>query len=112
MQVKKMKIKVDDFLTATWLGKATESEPAHAIVQEVNFIEAAKLPFASKKDKYEITIEIDGETTKWLANKTSLRSLAKAFGTDAENWIGKQIKLWAKDQLVQGDVKSVIYASA
>ncbi len=47
-----------------------------------------------------------------MANKTSLRTLAKAFGTDAENWIGKQIKLWAKDQLVQGEDKSVIYASA
>ena len=107
-----MKVKVDDFLTSTWLGKATESEPAHATIQEVNFIEAAKLPFASKKDKYELTIELDGETTKWLANKTSLRTLAKAFGTDAENWIGKKIKLWAKDQLVQGEDKSVIYASA
>ncbi len=105
-----MKIKIDDFLTAEQLGEASKNKPANAKVKEINFIEANDLPFESSKGRYELTLEIDGEETKWLANKTSLRSLQAVFGNDAENWIDKKIKLWAVEQLVQGKMKKVVYA--
>jgi len=105
-----MKIKIDDFLTAEQLGEATKNEPVYAVIKEINFIEADDLPFESSKGKYELALEIDGEETKWLANKTSLRSLQGTFGNDAENWIDKRIKLWVLEQLVQGKMKKVIYA--
>lgn len=105
-----MKIKVDDFLTAEQLGEANKNKPEHAKIKDIKFIEANDLPFESNKGRYELALEVDGEETKWMANKTSLRSLQGAFGNDAESWIDKGIKLWVVEQLVQGKMKKVIYA--
>ena len=77
----------------------------------MNLIEADALPFKSEKDRYELTVLLDGEEVKWLANKTSLRAIQKGFSSNAtENWIGKDINLWTVDQFVQGENKKVIYA--
>lgn len=107
-----MKVKVDDFLTPAQLGKATKDNPVYAFISDVNFIEAEDLPFTSKKGKYELTLKMNDEQIKWLANKTSLRSIINVFGIEAENWIGKRIELWVLDQVVQGDLKKVVYAGA
>lgn len=108
-----MKIKISDFLTADWLGEeVNKSNPVSAVIKDVKFIEADELPFESKKGKYELTLEIDGEETAWLPNKTSLKNLSKAFGAEGDDWIDKRIKLWTAEQIVQGVEKRVLYAEA
>ena len=107
-----MKIKIDDFLTAEEIGGASKNSPVYAVIKDMTFVEANELPFESSKGKYELTLEIESEETKWLANKTSLRTLRSAFGNDGENWVGKKIGLWTTEQVVQGKVKKVIYADA
>ena len=107
-----MRIKLDDFLTAEELGEASQNAPAFAVIKEVNLIEARDLPFESSKGRYELTLEVNDEELKWLANKTSLRALRGAFGNDTDGWVEKSIKLWVVEQLVQGKMKRVIYAEA
>jgi hypothetical protein len=105
-----MNIKIDDFLTAEQLGEASHNQPANATVKDIHFIDASDLPFQSSKGRYELLLEMSGEEWKWLANKTSLRSLQAAFGTNADNWVGKTLKVWVIEQLVQGKMKKVVYA--
>ena len=45
----------------------------------------------------------------WIVNKTNARSLAKMFGDDVDNWIGKTPTLWPKpDVEFNGEVKPAI----
>ena len=81
-----MKIKINDFLTAEQLGEANKNNPAHAVIVDINFIEADDLPFESNKGKYELTLEIGGEETKWMSNKTSLKASVSSFGSDGDSW--------------------------
>lgn len=106
------KIKIDDFLTAEQLDDADKNNPVKAIIKEVNFIQAEDLPFESSKGRYELSLEIDEEEIKWIANKTSLRALRSKFGNELNDWTDGHIKLWAVDQLVQGKMKKVVYADA
>ena len=107
-----MKIKIDDFLTAEHISEADKNNPVYATIRDISFIEAADLPFESKVGKYELLLEIENSETKWLANKTSIRSLMSVFGNDTENWIGKQIKMWVVEQIIEGKLRNVIYAGA
>ena len=109
-----MKIRIDDFLTAEELGDIEKSNPVFAVIKDLNFLEVDELPFESKRGKYELTLKMENEEEeiKWIANKTSLKNLRKVFGTEKDNWIGKKIKLWTVEQLVQGVEKRVLYAEA
>jgi len=58
----------------------------------------------------EMSIKLpSGESKIWTPNKTSLRSLAKSFGDDADHWIGKKVKINIAHQNVRGEMKDVIY---
>jgi len=50
-----------------------------------------------------------GQPKIWTPNKTSLKLLAKAFGDDADFWVGKKVKLMISHQNVRGEMKDVIY---
>ena len=104
-----MKIEVDIFLTPDELEGATQKSPKVGVIKAIERKKADELPFESKVDRYQILLEMEGEEYKWLANKTSVRKLAKKYGTDSENWIGKKVKLWLAQQNVGGVMKDVIY---
>jgi hypothetical protein len=104
-----MKIETDIYLTADELEGATQKTPKLAVIKGIEKKKAEDLPFESKTDRYEIVVEIEGEQYKWLANKTSVRKLAKKYTTESENWIGKKVNLWIAQQNVGGAMKNVIY---
>jgi len=104
-----MKIETDIYLTADELDGATQKNPKMAVMKSVEKKKADELPFESKTDRYEILVDMDDEQYKWLANKTSIRKLAKKYGTESENWIGKKVSLWLAQQNVGGAMKNVIY---
>ena len=105
-----MNIVLDDFLTADFLGDATHNEPISGIIKGIVLRDKSDLPFESEKDRYEMSLLINGEPISWLPNKTSLRALKKKFGNDAANWIDKEIKLWTIEQVVGSEVKRVVYS--
>jgi len=105
-----MKVDTGDiYLTADELEGATQKNPKPAVIKGIEKKKAEDLPFESKTDRYQIAVEMDGEQYKWLANKTSLRKLAKKYGTESENWIDKTVNLWTAQQNVGGVMKDVIY---
>ena len=89
-----MKIELDIYLTSDELEGATQKNPKMGVIKSIERKKADELPFESKVDRYEVLIEVEGAAYKWLANKTSVRKLAKKYGTDSENWLGKNVRLW------------------
>lgn len=107
-----MRIRIDEFLTAGQISDATKDKPVLAVIKNVELRLAEDLPFEGRKDRYELTLQLeeDDEKWNWLANKTSLRALMDEFGSDAEDWSGRSIKLWVSEMLVQGKMKKVIFS--
>lgn len=105
-----MKITLDNFLRAEVLEGATKKEPKEGVIKDVNLIAAGDLAFPSETDRYELTVEFGGETYTWLANKTSLKTFIEAWSDESDEWIDKTIQLYALDQNVKGEIKSVVYA--
>lgn len=105
-----MKIKIDSFLRADVLGGATIKEPKTVKVVNLKIVLASELAFKSEEDRYELTVELNGEQYTWLPNKTSLRAIVTAYGDESDNWVGKELKLYSVTQNVSGEMKEVIYA--
>lgn len=105
-----MKIILDNFLRAEVLEGATKKEPKEGVIKEVNLIAAGDLAFQSDTDRYELTVEVEGESYTWLANKTSLKTFITAWTDESDEWIDKTIQLYVLDQNVKGEIKSVVYA--
>lgn len=105
-----MKIELDNFLRAEVLGDATQKKPKKGIIKGVKLIPISDLPFESEVDKYELTVEIDGEIYVWLANKTSMKTFVVEWGDESDNWIDKEIDLYVLSQNVRGEIKDVVYA--
>lgn len=53
----------------------------------------------------------DGEDKDFSLNQTSLNNLIDAFGEEATEWIGKEVKVWAILSNVQGKMIKVYYLS-
>ena len=63
------------------------------------------------KPKFEVTVEFkNGQRRLWTMNKTSQRAVATAYGTNTDNWVGKQVTAFTTEQNVRGTMKDVIYA--
>ena len=64
-----------------------------------------------KKTSFEITIETEGTKDKKTAtvNFTSQKELAKVYGSDTEEWVGKIAKISKIKQNVGGVIKDVVY---
>ncbi|MEK6878043.1 MAG: hypothetical protein AABY22_00465, partial [Nanoarchaeota archaeon] len=104
------KITLDNFLRAEVLEGATKKEPKNGVIKEVNLIAAGDLAFPSDVDRFELTVEVDGEPYTWLANKTSLKEFIKAWTDESDEWLEKEIQLYVLSQNVKGEIKDVVYA--
>ncbi len=107
-----MKVKVDSFLKAENLEGATSKSPIAGVILSVKFIEAKELAFKSEEGRFELRVLVGDDEYDWMANKTSLKSIIAAFGDESDNWLKKEIKLYAVEQNVSGDIKQVVYAAA
>lgn len=105
-----MKITLDNFLRAEVLEGATKKDPKEGIIKEVNLIAASDLAFESETDRYELTVEVEGEQYTWLANKTSMKEFVKAWTDESDEWIDKEIQLYSLSQNVRGEIRDVVYA--
>lgn len=52
-----------------------------------------------------------GEERGLRFNKTSINNMIDAWGEDAGNWVGKQVKVWLILQSVSGKMRKVAYVS-
>lgn len=66
-----------------------------------------------KSKKYEITIHPitdRNEKRTWQMNPTSSNYLQTLLGNDEGKWVGKEIEIEVKNQIIEGEEASVIYA--
>ena len=45
------------------------------------------------KQKFQLMVEIDGKQKLYKPNKTTLKAIQAAWGTESSAWIGKSLKL-------------------
>ena len=105
-----MKVEVSSFLRAEDLNGATLENPVEVTVKELKLVPAQELAFPSDEDKYELTVELNGQPFDWLVNKTSLKAIITVYGSESDAWIGKKFSLFSTPQNVSGKMKQVIYA--
>ena len=50
------------------------------------------------------TVKLVGKTKTWILNKTNAKIIAKLYGTEVDDWRGKQVTLYATTCDAFGDV--------
>jgi len=69
-------------------------------------------PFNPGNKRFQIEVEIVGRESEgeytWTMNKTSLKNLAKKYGDDTANWVGKYATIKIVDQIVRNQPRKVI----
>jgi len=69
---------------------------------------AEETPFG--REVFQIKVELpDGNVKTLTMNRTSQRNIAKQYGDETENWVGKQAVVTLVKQNVRGTMKDVIY---
>ena len=59
---------------------------------------------------FHINVELPDRRTKiWGMNKTTRRKLAKVWGDDSANWVGKRVKITVTTQNVMGEMRDVLW---
>lgn len=108
------KVKVDSVLRADNIKGATKDNPAIGKIVSVNFIEPKDLPFKTEdgEGKWEMSVLIGEEGLQWMPNKTSLKSFIAKFGDESDDWLGKEVGLYAVMQNIAGEMKNVVYGEA
>lgn len=70
--------------------------------------------FDEKKNVFQITIQVVGREKEgdytWSMNKTTQKAIAKEYGKDTKEWIGKMADIEVLQQNVRGTVRDVVYA--
>ena len=59
--------------------------------------------------KIKVTVDLNGEERTWMPNYTTMKSLISKYGQNTDDWDGKKVKLKARDQIIAGSDKVVIY---
>jgi hypothetical protein len=91
---------------SNYLGAVDLDGPTQFIIESID----EELIGRDKEPKVVITLR--GQRKKWIINRTNARSLAKMFGDDTDNWIGKTITLITPVVEFQGESKPAIRVMA
>lgn len=110
-----MKVKVDTNVNGetSALQDATLKAPVQATIVKTELIAAEDLPeqFEDRtRDRYQLTVMLDGDELTWMPNKTALKTIVAAYGDESDNWAGKSVGMYLLDQNVAGKMKKVAYA--
>ena len=65
-----------------------------------------------KVKKIKVTVSIsEGEERTWMPNYTTMKALISKYGQNTEDWEGQKVKIKAKEQIVAGQDKLVLYGT-
>jgi len=96
-------------LPSAWL-RSTDVEDGDlvTITGEHRVRPAEETPFG--REVIEVPVKLkDGTEKTWTMNKTTLRTLMEAWGSDTKNWVGKKVQIMIREQPVRGSLKKVLY---
>lgn len=106
-----MKVRVDTFLKGDHLGGATSKTPVEVKINSVKMVPAKDLPYESDEDALQLGVTVNAIEYDWTPNKTSLKSIIKAFGDESDDWVGKSVNVYSAEQVAFGKPQQVIYVA-
>ncbi len=95
---------LDEYLHAD----AVETGEVIEITGKARYISAEESTFGHAYLELPVRLS-NGKSKIWTPNKTTLKRMAKAFGDDADTWIGQKVKLEIVKQNVRGEMRDIIY---
>ena len=94
-------MRVKRFLSSTFMTPAEVDGAAggelSVTVQDVEEVEL--------RDGPKLMLVFEGDHSSLVLNQTNIRTLAKAFGDDSDDWLGNTITLFCIDVEVQGEMR-------
>lgn len=102
-----MKLDLDMWLTAEDIDKNSKV----VFIDEGKVIKMGEEGNTFDNDQFQITVECAKERRIWTVNKTSQRTLAKRWGSDTKNWLGKTCNVMVTDQKVGKEMRRVLYVA-
>jgi hypothetical protein len=96
---------VNDMYPSKWL-KASDCEDGDMVLTISGIVQERIGQGSQADDKWVLNFE---EEEKGLVlNKTNTNTIAKLYGNDTDDWIGKQVTLFATEVQFQGDMVEAI----
>jgi len=101
------KLKIDLWLDAVDIGKECELIFVDDGEQKVIPQEGDKKDI----EVFEIGVSLPNkEIRRWTMNPTSQRAVARAYGMEPKEWVGKKVTVFTSKENVRGTMRDVIYA--
>lgn len=57
---------------------------------------------------FQIEVQLGNDLKTWTMNKTTQRNLAKAYGDETRNWIGRKVRIELTKMNIRGESKNVM----
>ena len=97
---------IDMWLTPQDVERSNKGE----FINEGEFLEIPQGENKPPRKVFEIGVKLeDGSRRVWIMSKTNQRTIARAYGPDTKNWIGRSFELFILLQNINGIIKKVIY---
>jgi hypothetical protein len=96
-------MRVKRFLSSTFMTPGDVEEAGGELFVTIQDAEEVEL-----RDGTKLMLVFEGEHPGLVLNQTNIRTLAKAFGDDSDDWLGNAITLFVIDLEVQGEQRKGI----
>lgn len=97
-----------DLLFPSKYAKAADLRGATVIVVIERIDPREKLMMAGGKTDTKPVIYLKGKEKGWILNKTNARSIAKVYGNEVMEWIGKPVAIYSASVEARGEMVDAI----
>ena len=93
-------MRVKRFLSSTFLTPADVEAAGSELTASIQDVEEVE-----PRDGPKLMLVFEGDHSSLVLNQTNIRTLAKAFGDNSDDWLGNSITLFCVDVEVQGEMR-------
>jgi len=82
-----------------------------ATITELPYIQPAdQSQFGKERTIVTVQIQRTGQLYRWSLNVTSNDRLVDQFGSDGDTWMGKEVRVQKRREIIRGEERYVVYA--
>jgi hypothetical protein len=97
-----------DLLFPSKYAKAADLRGKTVIVEIERIDPREKLMMAGGKSDQKPVVYLKGKEKGWILNKTNARSIAKVYGNEVMQWIGKPVAIYSASVEARGEMVDAI----
>lgn len=97
-----------DLLFPSKYAKAADLRGKNVAVVIERIVPREKLMMQGGKSDQKPVIYLKGKEKGWILNKTNARSIAKVYGPEVGNWIGKTVVIMSAEVEARGEMVEAI----